>query len=74
MTTISAAIPNVVATIRAAIPNVAATIRSAVALVEQARRSPTGQMMQLIKAFIGLAAIIVVPVVLVYWARKKYRP
>lgn len=49
-------------------------IVAATALVAQARRSPTGQMMQLVKAFIGLAAIIVVPVVLVYWARKKYRP
>ncbi|HEX6628288.1 MAG TPA: hypothetical protein VF105_10045 [Gemmatimonadaceae bacterium] len=61
-------------TISAAIPNVVATIRAAIALVEQVRRSPTGQMMRLIKAFIGLAAIIVVPVVLIYWARKKYRP
>jgi len=63
-----------VITFNAAIPSVPATIRAAVGLIEQARRSPTGQMMQLIKAFIGLAAIVVVPVVLIYWARKKYRP
>lgn len=61
-------------TLSAGIPKVVATIRTTVALVEQVRRSPTGQVMQLIKAFSGLGAIIVVPVVLIYWARKKYRP
>jgi hypothetical protein len=72
--TFSAAIPNLVATIRAAVPNGVATIRAATALVEQARRNPTGQVFQVVKAFIGLAAIIVVPVILVYWARKRWRP
>ena len=74
MITLSAPIPSLVATIRAAIPNVVATIRAAIALVEQARRTPTGQAFQVIKAFIGLAAIIVLPVMLVYWARKRWRP
>ena len=74
MITFSGAVPNLVATIHAAIPNAVATIRNAIDLVEQARRNPTGQVMQLIKAFIGLALIVVVPAILVYWARKRWRP
>jgi len=50
------------------------TFSASTALVEQARKTPTGQAFQLIKAFIGLALIIVLPVILVYWARKRWRP
>ena len=47
---------------------------AAIAILEQVRRNPVSQTRQVISAFVGLGAIIAVPAVLVYWARKRFRP
>lgn len=47
---------------------------AALALLEQVRPTPVGRAQQMFKAFVGLAVIIVLPAVMVWWARKKYRP
>lgn len=57
-----------------ALTEVVTTLAGAVALVEQVRRNPVGQVRQLITAFVGLGVIVVVPALLVYWARKRWRP
>ncbi len=50
------------------------TVNAALVLFQTAHRSAGGQVLQLIKAFIGLAMIIVLPTVMIYWARKRWRP
>ena len=51
------------------------TLSNVLALLQiTARRSSGGQVLQVIKAFIGLAMIIIVPTVAIYWARKRWRP
>jgi len=37
-------------------------------------RGGTGRMRQLIVATIGLVAIVALPAIAVYWARKRWRP
>ena len=50
-------------------------LTSATALVQEiAHRNPTGRAFQMIKAFIGLATILILPTIMVVWARKRYRP
>lgn len=52
-----------------------ATLHSvALALMEQVRRNPVPRAQQTFKAFAGLAVMIVLPTLLVWWARKRYRP
>jgi hypothetical protein len=49
-------------------------ITAALAALEQVRRSPLTQTRQLTTAFVGLVVMIALPAVLVYWARKRFRP
>ena len=49
-------------------------IAAAIATLEQMRSNPVTQTRQLISAFVGLGVIVAVPAVLVYWARKRFRP
>jgi uncharacterized membrane protein YukC len=44
------------------------------ALIEQIQQHPVPRVQQTIKAFIGLGVIIVLPMAMVWWARKRYRP
>ncbi|HJQ12569.1 MAG TPA: hypothetical protein VJ840_16165 [Gemmatimonadaceae bacterium] len=51
------------------------TLTAAIDLLQlPARRGAGSSVLQLIKAFIGLAMIIVLPTVMIYWARKRFRP
>jgi hypothetical protein len=49
-------------------------IAAAAATLEQLRKSPVSQVRQLTTAFVGLAVIVTLPAILVYWARKRWRP
>ena len=52
-----------------------AALTSAISLVQEiAHRTPGSRVFQMVKAFMGLAAIIVIPTIMVAWARKNYRP
>ena len=44
------------------------------AVIEQLQQTPVPRVQQTIKAFLGLAVIIVLPTAMVWWARKNYRP
>ena len=44
------------------------------ALIEQMQQHPVARAQQTIKAFVGLAVIIVLPSAMVWWARKRFRP
>lgn len=44
------------------------------ALLERMQQHPGARVQQTMKAFVGLGVMIIVPTVLVWWARKKYRP
>jgi hypothetical protein len=44
------------------------------ALTEQIQAHPVARVQQTIKAFIGLAVIIVLPTAMIWWARKRFRP
>ena len=43
-------------------------------IVHRLPASPSSRAFQMIKAFMGLAAIIVIPTIMIAWARKNYRP
>ena len=43
-------------------------------LIEQVQGHPVARAQQTIKAFLGLAVIIVLPTAMFYWARKRFRP
>jgi hypothetical protein len=47
---------------------------AALAVLDQVRTNPVGRVQQMIKALIGLGAIIVLPAVAIWWARKRFRP
>jgi hypothetical protein len=47
---------------------------AAIAMLEQMRRNPVSQTRQLTSAFLGLGLIVALPAILVYWARKRFRP
>jgi hypothetical protein len=47
---------------------------AAMTILEQMRRNPITQTRQVISAFVGLGVIVALPAVLVYWARKRFRP
>ena len=50
-------------------------LSSAIALVQEVvHRTPGARAFQMVKAFMGLAAIIVIPTIMIAWARKNYRP
>lgn len=53
---------------------VASLSLAALALLERVQQNPTGRVQQTIKAFVGLGVMIVVPTVMMWWARKRYRP
>ena len=53
---------------------VVAVSSAALALIERLAQNPTGRVQQMFKAFAGLGIMIVVPTVMVWWARKRYRP
>ena len=44
------------------------------ALVEQVQQHSGSRVQQTMKAFVGLGVMIILPTVLVWWARKNYRP
>ena len=44
------------------------------ALLEQVQQHPGARIQQTMKAFVGLGVMIILPMVLVWWARKNYRP
>ena len=44
------------------------------ALTEQMQQHPVARVQQTIKAFVGLAVIIVLPAAMIWWARKRFRP
>ena len=43
-------------------------------IVHRLPATPSSRAFQMVKAFMGLAAIIVIPTIMVAWARKNYRP
>ena len=43
-------------------------------IVHRIPATPTARAFQMVKAFMGLAVIIVIPTVMIAWARKNYRP
>lgn len=43
-------------------------------IVHRLPATPRSRAFQMVKAFMGLAAIIVIPSIMVAWARKNYRP
>jgi len=47
---------------------------AALTLLAQVHQAPGARLQQMMKAFIGLGVMIVVPTVMVWWARKNYRP
>ncbi|HJP87282.1 MAG TPA: hypothetical protein VJ852_14920 [Gemmatimonadaceae bacterium] len=47
---------------------------SALALLDQVHPSPGSRVQQTMKAFIGLGVMIIIPTVMIWWARKNYRP
>jgi hypothetical protein len=47
---------------------------AALAMLAQVHPTPGSRVQQTMKAFVGLGVMIVLPTVLVWWARKKYRP
>jgi hypothetical protein len=50
-------------------------LTSATTLVQEiVHRNPAGRAFQMIKAIIGLATIVILPTVMIAWARKNYRP
>jgi hypothetical protein len=55
-----------------------AALTSAISLIQEIVHrlpvSPGARAFQMVKAFIGLGAIIVIPTVMIAWARKNYRP
>ena len=47
---------------------------AALALLAQVHQGAGSRLQQMMKAFIGLGVMVVVPTVMVWWARKNYRP
>ena len=47
---------------------------AALALLAQVHPTAGSRVQQTMKAFVGLGVMIILPMVLVWWARKKYRP
>ncbi|HKR08294.1 MAG TPA: hypothetical protein VJS39_03815 [Gemmatimonadaceae bacterium] len=43
-------------------------------IVHRIPATPGARVFQMVKAFMALAAIIVIPTIMVAWARKNYRP
>ena len=57
------------------VSKVVVSLHSAVlGLIDQMQRNPVARAQQTIKAFVGLAVIVVLPVGMVWWARKRFRP
>ena len=51
-----------------------ALIAAAVATLQQLPRNPASQTRQVMTMFVGLGVIVALPAILVYWARKRFRP
>ena len=52
----------------------ASTITLVQEIVHRIPRTPGSRAFQMVKAFMGLGAIIVIPTIMIAWARKNYRP
>jgi len=53
---------------------VATFFSAALALIDQLQPHAGARAQQTFKAFLGLAVMIILPMLAVWWARKRYRP